>query len=133
MQYAEFAEKVQTRTRLETGDMALDAVQATLETLGERLERDERRRLAAELPSEMERFLFKREETTRFLLEDFYKRVAARADIRVPEAIERSQTVVSVLQESVSAGLLDEIRAQLPEEYDELFAGEPYGPASPSA
>ena len=133
MDYAEFTEEVQTRAKLETGDLALAATQATLETLGERLERDQRRKLAAELPREMKEFLLKRDETTRFLLKDFYKRVAARADIRVPEAIDRSQVVVSVLQESVSAGLLDEVRAQLPDEYNEIFTGESYGPGSPSA
>lgn len=133
MRYADFIEKVQTRAELETGDHALEATHATLETLGERLERDERRKLAAELPAGMKEYVLERQETTRFLLKDFYKRVAARADIRVPEAINRSQVVVSVLQEAVSAGLLKEIRAQLPDEYDELFTGDPYGPGSPSA
>lgn len=133
MEYAEFTKKVQTEAELETGDLALDAIQATLETLGERLERNEQRKLAAELPAGMKEYPVKRDETTRFLLKDFYKRVAARADVRVPEAINRSQVVVSVLQEAVSPGLLDEIRAQLPDEYDELFTGEPYGPGSPSA
>lgn len=133
MEYAEFVEKVQTNAELQTGDLALAAIQATLETLGERLERDERRKLAAELPAGMKEYPQKRQETTRFLLGEFYKRVAARADIRVPEAINRSQVVVSVLQDAVSAGLLDEIRAQLPDEYEELFTGEPYGPGSPSA
>ena len=133
MEYAEFVEKVQTRAELETGDLALAAIQATLETLGERLERDERRKLAAELPAGMKEYPLKRQETARYRLGEFYNRVAARADLRVPEAINRSQVVVSVLQEAVSAGLLNQIRAQLPEQYDELFTGEPYGPGSPSA
>lgn len=133
MRYAEFIEKVQSQAELETGDLALEATQATLETLGERLERDEQRKLAAELPDGMKEHVLARQETTRFLLKDFYKRVAARADIRVPEAINRSQVVVSVLQEAVSAGILDKVRAQLPDEYDELFTAEPYGPGSPSA
>ena len=133
MEYAEFIEKVQTRAELPTGDLALAATQATLETWGERLERDQRRHLAAELPAGMKEYVLEREETTRFLVKDFYKRVAARADIRVPEAIERAQVVTGVLQEAVSAGVLDEIRGQLPAEYDELFTGVPYGPGSPSA
>ena len=133
MDYAEFVEKVQTRAELETGDLALAATRATLETLAERLERDERRKLAAELPREMNEYVTGPEETTRFPLEAFYNRVAARADIRAPEAIDRAQVVLSVLQEAVSGGLLDGIRAQLPDEYDELFTGEPHGPGSPSA
>ena len=133
MQYDEFIERVQARGEIDSRETAQTATAATLETLSERLTRDERRNLAAELPDELKEIIFRRQETTYFLLKDFYNRVAARADVRVPEAIAQSQAVVAVLQEAISTGQLNAILELLPDEYDELFVGAPYGPGSPSA
>ena len=58
--------------------------------------------------------------------------MAVRSDLGLPATIEQARVVIGVLQEAVSPGQLDEIRAQLPAKFDELFSGEPYGPGSPS-
>lgn len=133
MQADEFVRQVQEQARIPTGDIALKVIEATLETLGERITRDERRDLAAQLPKQLKEYVNKRQETARFDLEEFYNRVAGRSDLGLPAAILQSQVVMDVLQQAVSPGQLEDIRRQLPAEYEELFSGEPYGPNSPSA
>ena len=133
MQTDEFTRRVQERARLAAGDEALKIIAATLETLAERLPRNERTDLAAQLPEQLRGYLQRRPDTDRFSLEEFYNRVAARSGLGPPQAIEQAHVVLQVLQEAVSAGQLDRIRQQLPGQFGELFSGEPYGPASPSA
>ncbi len=132
MQTDEFVRRVQEQARIASGDEALKAVRATLETLGERLPDDQRDDLAAQLPKQLRNYLSRRKEAERYTLEEFYNRVAARSDLGLPATIEQARVVIGVLQEAVSPGQLDEIRAQLPAKFDELFSGEPYGPGSPS-
>ncbi|MDX1663303.1 MAG: DUF2267 domain-containing protein [Candidatus Promineifilaceae bacterium] len=133
MQYDEFITRVQEEAELDDREEAETITEATLETLSERLTRMERRNVIAELPDELKEFLWKREETTRFLLDEFYNRVAARADLRAPEAVRRSQAVMTVLMEAISPGQINAVMNELPEEYQEIFTGIPYGPGSPSA
>lgn len=133
MQADEFVRRVQVQAKIATGDAALKVIEAALETLGERIRRDERRDLAAQLPDQLKAYLNKRQETTRFDLEEFYNRVAGRSELGLPAAILQSQAVIDVLQQAVSPGQLQDIRRQLPAEYEELFTGEPYGPNSPAA
>jgi len=133
MQTDEFVRRVQEQAKISTGDVAVIVIEATLETLGERLTRAERDDLAAELPGQLKEYVQKRQETTLFDLEEFYNRVAARSDRGLPAAIRHAHVVMSVLQEAVSAGQLKDVRRQLPAEFRELFTGEPYGPGSPAA
>lgn len=130
MQTDEFVRRVQEEADLSLGDEALRAVEATLATLGERLDRDERDDLAAQLPRQLKEYVLSYGETSRFRLEEFYNRVAARADVGLPAAVQWAQAVISVLNTAVSGGQLQEIRAHLPEEYEELFTGQARGPAS---
>lgn len=135
MQTDEFVRRVQEQAKIPTGDAALNVIEATLETLGERLPGDERGGLAAELPAQLKAYVRKREKTlpVPYGLEEFYNRVAGRAGLGLREAIRQSHAVMSVLQEAVSAGQLQDVRRQLPAEYEEPFTGEPYGPDSPAA
>ncbi len=133
MQTDEFVRRVQERANIESGDEALDIVAATLETLGERLPRDEREDLIAELPGQLKAYARRHLETEQFTLEEFFNRVAARSDLGAPQAIEQTHVVMHVLQEAVSEGQLQQMRAQLPPEFEQLFTGEPQGPGSPTA
>ena len=135
MQSDEFVRRVQEQAGIPVGGAAVDVIEATLETLGERLAQDRLDGLTAELPEQLRAYVEKRHEETLvpFDVEEFYNRVAARSDLSVPTAIRRSHVVMSVLQEAVSAGPLQGLRRQLPAEYEELFTGEPYGPDSPAA
>jgi uncharacterized protein (DUF2267 family) len=63
-------------------EQAERAMQATLQTLGERIDRGEARRLAAELPEELGPWLATITPAERFDLDEFLRRVAARAQDR---------------------------------------------------
>jgi len=47
--------------------------------------------------------------------------VAAKESADVPDAAHHARAVVAVLQEAVTTGELDDIRAQLPDSYKPLF------------
>ncbi|HSM54963.1 MAG TPA: DUF2267 domain-containing protein [Candidatus Sulfomarinibacteraceae bacterium] len=131
MQTDEFVRRVQEEVNLSLGGDALQVVEATLATLGERLGRDERRALAAQLPQQLKTYALTYEETSRYHLEEFYNRVAARAGVSRPEAVDWSRAVLSVLRSAVTAGQMEKIRQTLPDEFEELFTGEAMGPGSP--
>jgi uncharacterized protein (DUF2267 family) len=127
MRYDEFITRVRERAGLGR-DEAVRSTEATLATLGERLYRTERENLAAQLPNELKEDLFKQvdsevtwRDVDRFSLEEFYIRVSARAEVGYPDAVKQAQAVVAVLREAVSAGEIEDVLAELPEEYGELF------------
>lgn len=133
MRYNAFIELVQRKAGLESIDQAVQATEAALETLGERLYRTERENLAAQLPNELKQYLFKRQVTDRFSLEEFYERVSARSDVRYHHAVEQARAVMAVLREAISPGELKDILSKLSDDYGELFGEKPLSPLSPSA
>lgn len=121
MNYDEFVGQVQHRARLgSTGD-AMRAIGATLETLGERLHGGEAENLAAQLPEAIGHYLGHAEQSESFGLDTFYDRVSQRAGVDKPDAVHYARVVLSVVQEAVSGGELQDMSAQLPEEYAPLF------------
>ncbi len=121
MQYDEFVGEVQNRARLPSQADAVRAIQATLETLAERIAAGEASDLAAQLPPELGTFLRDVEETERFPVDDFFLRVAAKETADLPDAVHHARAVMSVLQDAVTAGEIEDVRAQLPDEYGPLF------------
>lgn len=128
MQYDAFIQRIQEYADLETQAEAVALTKAVLATLGERLYRTERDELAAQLPNGVKEFLFAerdrgntRQVVQRFSLEEFYNRVSARAEIGRPDAIRQAKAVMAVLQEAVSAGEVQDVMAELPDEFTELF------------
>jgi uncharacterized protein (DUF2267 family) len=81
--------------------------------------------LAAQLPEEIDRHLIGRGAGERIKLSEFYDRVAEGLGVDKPEAAHRARAVVSVLAEAVTPGELDDVRAQLPEEWRALFESNP--------
>lgn len=132
MHYPDFLEKVRRAANIETLHDSLLVVEATLATFGERLTRTEKFELGAQLPKELKAFLGEMGDVQRFSLEEFYNRVAARAELGRPDAVKRSRAVMMVLKEAVTDGLLKQIREKLPAEYNELFGSEPLSPLSPT-
>ena len=57
----------------------------------------------------------------------FYNRVAARADLKHQNGIERTRQVLSVLWQAIARGEIRDILESLPGEYEELFKHEPSG------
>ena len=122
MQYEEFLNKVQDRLGPAQPDEARLAIIATLETLGERISGGEASYLAEQLPEELKEPLHQAgEDNEEFSLDEFLRRVGEREDVEADEAREHVSAVMTVLTEAVSGGELDNIRAQLPQEFEPLF------------
>lgn len=133
MQYTEFIQQVKSQSNFESDKQAEQAVEATLETLGERLSRTEQENLAAQVVNELKEMLLKRTDVHSYDLEEFYNRVSARGDMGYPDAVKRSQAVVNVLTNAISQGEIDDILSEVDEDFGELFGIKSPGPASPSS
>ncbi len=124
MKYDEFIKEVQNRGHMESREEAQRATRATLETLAERLAGGEPKDLASQLPPELaEHMRHEGEETSNpFSLDEFFERVNERdSAVDLPGAAYHARVVVDVLQDAVTSGVIDDVRSQLPEEYDLLF------------
>lgn len=127
-----FFEQVAQRLGSASHEEVKRVLEAALETLGERLEKTEREKLAAQLPDPLKEPLLKRQTPERYSLEEFYNRIRARAHVGYPEAVAGTRAVMAVLKDAVSRGEIDHILRQLPDEYEELFGQEPESPLSPT-
>jgi uncharacterized protein (DUF2267 family) len=121
MQYDKFVGEVHHRARLASRGETVRAIQATLETLAERITGSEAEDLAAQLPPELGTYLQQTEKTERFPVETFFLRVAAKEGVDVPDATFHARAVMDVLGEAVTAGELEDVLSQLPESYEPLF------------
>jgi uncharacterized protein (DUF2267 family) len=123
MKHDAFIGQVQHRARLSSRGEAERATRVTLETLAERLAGGEAKDLAAQLPQELGEHLRRGWSGIgeRFSLEEFFRRVSVREGVELPEAVFHARAVIAVLSEAVSKGELDDVRAQLPAEFDRLF------------
>ena len=57
----------------------------------------------------------------RFDLDEFFRRVSEREGVDLPVSVHHARAVISVLQEAVSRGEMQDVRAQLPEDFAPLF------------
>jgi len=124
MQYQEFLNRV---NRTIEGGVTADAERATaatLATLGERITKGEAEDLASQLPAEIKDQLSaaQSEQAEGFSLSEFYRRVADREDRDVKEATYHAQAVMKVVGQAATGGELDDIKEQLPREFEPLFA-----------
>lgn len=128
VQYDEFLDRVQKRAGLASRDEAVRATQATLETLGERVYRSARDDVAAQLPKGLKEHLSRRaapqmtpQDVDRFMPDEFYHRISARAGVGYPAAVVQARAVMATLREAISAGEWQDLREELPPEYEELL------------
>ncbi len=124
MDHDTFIGKVQNRLELSSHGDAHKATRAVLSTLGERLQHGEATDLAAPLPDEIGRYLADIPEThgDQFSYDTFIARIADRGDIDEPDAAYHAQELMNILHEAVPPGELDDVRANLPDDYADLFA-----------
>jgi uncharacterized protein (DUF2267 family) len=122
MKHDEWIEQVQHRARLSSHGQAERATRATLETLTEHLAGEEATALAAQLPLEMGEHLRSQwsPRGERSSLEECLRRSNLRVGIDLPVAIFQSRAVIDVLGEAISKAEMDDVRAQLPAEFDRL-------------
>ena len=129
MKYDEFIAQVQRRAGLNTKDEAALATRATLETFGERLVGGEPKDLAAQLPIEIAIFLEQpfAGSGVPFTLDEFFMRVAEREESELAEATFHARVVLGLVSEVVTMGEIENIRAQLPADFRQLFEVENEG------
>jgi uncharacterized protein (DUF2267 family) len=129
MKYDEFIAEVRRRARLATTEEAENATQATLQTLAERIEIDEVKDLASQLPRELAMYM--QSPTTgiaeSFSLDEFFHRVSEREGVDLADATFHARIVAALLSEVVTVGEIEDVRAQLPPDFAKLFEVENAG------
>jgi uncharacterized protein (DUF2267 family) len=121
MKHDQFIGKVQARARVDSRGEAEKTTRVVLEAFRDRLAGGEPEDLAAQLPEEIDRYLLGGGAGERIKLSEFYDRVAEGLGVDRAEAAHRARAVISVLAEAVTPGELDDVRAQLPDEWQSLF------------
>src|SRR5256885_4457893 len=119
MKHDEFIGRVQHYARLASRGDAERATRATLETLGERLAGGEPKDLAAQLPPEIAQYLEQAYTgiQEKFSLDEFFWRVSQREGVDLTESTYHARIVIALLSEVVTMGEIEDIRAQLPEDF----------------
>jgi uncharacterized protein (DUF2267 family) len=120
--YGGFLSRVEREAGL-TRHQAERAVQATLQTLGERLSSGEARDLAAELPPELAAMLATDTKAQALDLEEFMRRVGEREGADVAEAQEHVRAVLAALGQTISQKELHDIASELPKGFAALLSG----------
>ena len=129
MRYDEFIGQVQHRAGLSSRAEAERATRATLETLAERLVGGEVDDLAAQLPPELALYLQPSDAGIgiKFTLDEFFELVSEREGVDLSDAAFHARVVIGVLTEAVSMGEIEDVRAQLPADFAQLFKVENEG------
>jgi uncharacterized protein (DUF2267 family) len=107
-------------------EAAQRAVRATLETLGERIDRNEARQLAAQLPPEIGPWLATTTPAEGFDVDEFLRRVAQRTGTDLPAARRQAAAVLDALAAAVSREEWDDMVAELPQDFAPLLPRGPY-------
>lgn len=121
MQHDEFVSELQHRVDAPSRGQTLHTTHAVLETLGERLQEGEAEDLAGPLPVEIDRYLTDADSGQQFDWDEFVERVAERENADVADATFHAQAVMALVSEVVPGGEMDDVRANLPPEFDDLF------------
>ena len=120
----EFEKAVSARAGMPR-DKARVLIQATLQTLAERLTGGEADDLAAQLPKQMKEWLAMTGPAESFGLDEFIQRVSKRANVTPEEGRRIAEAVFTTLREAVTGGEFRDVMPQLPREFS--------APASPNA
>lgn len=106
-------------------EQAERAIQATFETLAERIDAGEARHLAAELPDEIAPYLATTAPAERFGVDEFLRRVGEREGVDLDTARRHAEAVFTVLQRAVPPQEFSDLSAELPKDFSPLL---PSGP-----
>jgi uncharacterized protein (DUF2267 family) len=120
MNAEEFEQSVGDRAGM-PADRARVLIQATLQTLAERLSGGEASDLAAQLPKPMKEWLPPAGEPAQsFGLDEFIRRVSDRAQVPPDTARQAVRAVFTTVREAVTEGEFKDVMSQLPSEFSEL-------------
>ena len=123
MKYDEFIAQVERRTSLDSRDAAIRTTAATLETLAERMAGGEAKDLASQLPPEIGVYLQQpfAGAGEPFSLDEFFRRVSDREGVSLADATYHARIIIALISEVVTMGEIENVRAQLPAEFRQLF------------
>ena len=125
IEYVDFVARVEGGLDNPESGEAEEALEATLETLGECLSGGEAEDLASELPSELAEALTRAGGDPRSLsLEEFFGRVAEKQGTGETLAEKHARIVLSILGRAVDNGELSDMRSQLPKDFQPLLESE---------
>lgn len=124
MDYHQFVKEVQEKAGCAEKPEAVKAIQATLQTLSERLFKGEAEQLAAQLPRELQLYMQEPRERGKFKLEEFLQRVGRREGVEPRLAEQHARAVIEVLCRAVSRGEIEDVLSQLPKDFWPLFGKE---------
>lgn len=120
-----FLEIVEHEIR-DSGDAPAKAVRATLETLGERIDRGLARRVAAQLPAELAPWIATLTPADSSDVDEFVSRVATREGVDLVVAVRHVRAVFGALARAIPADLWADIAAELPRSFTPLLPRGPY-------
>jgi uncharacterized protein (DUF2267 family) len=121
MDYEQFLGIVQREAGQVSRAVADAAVQATFETLAERLSRGEARQLVEQLPGSGP-WLFPKAEPEAFDYDEFILRVAKREGVDEATAERHARAVFAALGRAIDRSEIDDVVAELPEDFTPLVA-----------
>lgn len=122
MNFETFTGQVQHRLELAGQGEAVRASRAILTTLGESLDPETARELAAHLPMEIDRFPVAGETGQDRSYREFVTRIGEYEHEDAPDASYDAQVFVAYLADVVPADVLQRVRDDLPSGFDKLFA-----------
>ena len=121
MKQEEFRQAVKTRIGVVHNDQADEIIGAVLSTLSARISDEEAQHLAAQLPEPYKTVVRSENRQETFALEEFFARIAGELRLGRGPATRYAQAVLDVLNEAVTTGELQDVMAQLPDEFGVLF------------
>lgn len=117
---------IQEETEIDSDERAREALKATLETFGARIDREEAKDLAGHLPDDIETWIidWDSEQAQAMSVDAFLQRVADELDVSEEKAQQYVHEVMNAIEEEFTLEGTTELRSaqtQLPEEYKTLF------------
>jgi len=127
MEYQEFITHVQSLAQSNSREEAEQATHATLETLTERIPREETKEIAAQLPPELSQYLqtTEKQPSESFNLQEFITRVSQRENIEPTTTAIHVRAVFAVLQNAISPEKFAKFHHYFSHDYEELFTTSP--------
>jgi uncharacterized protein (DUF2267 family) len=127
MNYRQFVATVQQGIgeHARDADQASEATRATLETLGQRIDREEARQLASQLPVELAPWVATPTPAQRFDADEFVRRVGEREGVDMSTAQRHVRAVLDALARAVPQKEWSDVLAELPRSFAPLL---PQGP-----
>lgn len=118
----DFFRKVKDQAGLDSTEEGARLTEVVLTALAARIERGDRADLASELPGEFSRYFDSGREQELLPARDFVDLVSARYDGGIERTGELIRAVLGTLREAVSEGRVQQLMAELPEDYGPLFS-----------